>query len=460
MQCGITSSHLTKIMPAREVLVVVDLERDRVFARVAGERRVLVAQQQHAYATTFAVQRWIWTVKSNIPRGHLFVNRIAKKRDEHHHRRHDPKQVDDDQVRDREQPLDEDLPARQPLRVLDVEADRVVRRRRWLRRLSRCFHHHVLPVPGSTTVRRRSQPTRARSRPIRGRRQASTIAIRCMIVGWVPKSSVRPARRVGVARGSSSPRFRQRAARGGGIAGGLERDPVGLGLEPARERVLERRRGDREQRRITSSASGIASGRYMPPRRRVAARDQEGRRHREQRRTSRSSSRCGRANGGRARARARIAPRRGRSASEQRVPEDHAPRRAEAGRGGVGLGRELLRLLHLDVGISGQALLALACDGHRPSSRLSRSGSTSGIRNGETNANSSPMADEGRQPPAATSCCRADGLRAPSRSGSSRQTNEEDAAEREPAAHDPLEIAELGDVVAASHHSCARPNGS
>jgi len=48
-------------------------------------------------------------------------------RDESQDIERDVQQLDDDEVRDRQQQLDEDQPARQPLRIVDVERDRVRR---------------------------------------------------------------------------------------------------------------------------------------------------------------------------------------------------------------------------------------------------------------------------------------------------------------------------------------------
>ena len=133
--------------------------------------------------------------------------------------------------------------------------------------------------------------------------------------------------------GSSRPAPRTASRGRGGIAGGLERDPVGLRLVRG-----ARPRSGRASIAIwstttTSSASGTARGLVHAAPAARGDRDQPRRSAAPRGRTSRSASRGGRASGGRARARSRRAPRRSlNGALEQRVPEDHAAGRAEADR--------------------------------------------------------------------------------------------------------------------------------
>ena len=102
---------------------------------------------------------------------------------------------------------------------------------------------------------------------------------------------------------------------------------------------------------MTSSASGTASGSPSPPRRRVDERDDERRRDDEERQPADATWRCGRARGGRARARATTRTSSRGNPSVERVPQHDAARVAEPERVRVRVARPLVDLLdaHRDV---------------------------------------------------------------------------------------------------------------
>ena len=150
----------------------------------------------------------------------------------------------------------------------------------------------------------------------------------------VVEPEVGPRRRVRVAEARLREVLEERLPRLR-VARRLQRHPVGLLLDVARDRVLERR-ARKLKRTSTRSASGIASGARMPPRRRVAQaiRKAPG--------NAKSAYQAIALDEVVARLVAELVrehePHLGvrEAAVEQRVPEEDLPRRAEAGRERVG----------------------------------------------------------------------------------------------------------------------------
>ena len=198
------------------------------------------------------------------------------------------------------------------------------------------------------------------SLPRRGGRcracQASTISIRCMAVGWVPNSTIaHPAApgRLRLVSASSLVKLRGAARDRGWSRARPSRPPPRSGGE----RVLGRASTAICSATATSSASGTARGSYIPPRRRVASAISHADGQRDQREPAAQLpqvvARVVRELVRDHDPHLAVAERR----LEQRVPQDHAPRRPEADRERVRLVGELVHVLdpHRDVG---DALLA------------------------------------------------------------------------------------------------------
>jgi hypothetical protein len=108
---------LDENQPPRQVLGIFDIEVGRI--RFGGERRILVPLQQEVNS---GIHRPALVHEIEVPKSTRIASGEEDREpgDERHDRTCHPQEIEDEQVRQDQQPFDEDQPARQMLRVFHI----------------------------------------------------------------------------------------------------------------------------------------------------------------------------------------------------------------------------------------------------------------------------------------------------------------------------------------------------